>query len=89
VECRTYRRRGHSRSDPGNYRPKEEVEAWLAKDPIARLGRYLVEEGTATQAELEEIGNSISGEIEEAIRFSEESPFPDPSTAYKDVFTEM
>jgi pyruvate dehydrogenase E1 component alpha subunit len=89
VECRTYRRRGHSRSDPGNYRPREEVEAWLEKDPINRLGRQLLEEGTATQAELDEIGNSISGEIQEAIRFSEESPFPDPSLAYEDVFTGM
>lgn len=87
VECKTYRRRGHSRSDPGNYRPRAEVEEWANKDPIVRFRKVLIEEGTASESELDDLDKSVAIEIEEAIRFSESSPLPDPAQVLDNVFT--
>jgi pyruvate dehydrogenase E1 component alpha subunit len=88
VECKTYRHRGHSRSDPGAYRPKDEVDAWTKRDPIARFGKLLIEEKRASEQELDEIRKGLAMEIEEAIEFSEASPLPDPGEAIENVFQE-
>jgi pyruvate dehydrogenase E1 component alpha subunit len=88
VECKTYRRRGHSRSDPGNYRPDDEVLAWKGKDPISRFRKLLVDGRTASEEELDAITNKVSGEIDDAIRYSEESPLPDPASVFEDIYTE-
>ena len=86
IECLTYRKLGHYVGDPGIYRPKEEVERWMCLDPIDRFRAYLVNSGIATEAELNEIADDAAHEIDEAVRFAEESPWPDPSEAVEDVY---
>jgi pyruvate dehydrogenase E1 component alpha subunit len=86
IECKTYRHKGHSRVDPAKYRPKEEVEQWLAKDPLKRFKLTLLQNGTISQAELEKIDESVADEIEEAVRFAVESPYPAPEEALEDVY---
>ena len=86
IECKTYRHKGHSRFDPATYRPKEEVEFWLKKDPIPRFRGKLVEMGVLTDAEAEQIEKEVLNEIEEAVKFALESPYPEPEEALKDVY---
>jgi len=86
IECKTYRHRGHSRVDPARYRPKEEVEAWLAKDPIKRFKERLVQTNTLTESEVQQIERKISVKIDEVVRFALESPCPAPEEALEDVY---
>ena len=88
VECETYRYVGHSRSDPGHYRPKEEVETWLARDPIPRLKTWLLEEVIATTEEVEELERAVEQELEEAVAFARASPEPRPEEALEGVYVE-
>jgi pyruvate dehydrogenase E1 component alpha subunit len=86
IECKTYRRKGHSRVDPAKYRPKEEVEEWLAKDPIKRFKEKLLETNTLTESEIQQIEKEVSDEIEEAVKFAMESPYPAPEEALEDIY---
>ena len=86
IECKTYRHKGHSRVDPARYRPKEEVEAWLAKDPIRRFKERLLQTKMLTEAEIAKIESETSATIEEAVKFAKESPFPAPEEALEDVY---
>lgn len=86
IECKTYRHRGHSRVDPAKYRPKEEVEAWLAKDPIKRLQERLLQSNVLTETEIQRIYEEVSTEIEEAVKYAMESPYPAPQEALEDVY---
>jgi len=88
VECETYRYMGHSRSDPGHYRPKEEVEAWLARDPIPRLRTRLLEERLVTPGELEAMEQRVERELEEAVAFARSSPEPRPEETLEDVYSQ-
>jgi pyruvate dehydrogenase E1 component alpha subunit len=81
VEVRTYRFRGHSMSDPGQYRTKEEVEEWKKRDPVSIARRRLVEEASASEDEIKSIEDRVKAEIEDAVRFAEESP---PADRYLD-----
>lgn len=87
VECKTYRHKGHSRIDPAKYRPKEEVEEWLRKDPIERLKKKLLATKLLTEAEIQQIKEEVSAEIGEAVKFAMESPLPNPEEALEDVYT--
>jgi len=86
IECKTYRLKGHSRVDPAKYRPKQEVEEWLAKDPIKRLKTQLLETETLTEAEIQKIEQEAQTKIEEAVKFSLESPLPNGEEALEDVY---
>ena len=86
IECKTYRHKGHSRVDPAKYRPKEEVEEWLAKDPIKRFKEKLLQTNTLTESEIQQIEKDVSDEIEEAVKFAVESPYPAPEEAIDDVY---
>jgi pyruvate dehydrogenase E1 component alpha subunit len=86
IECKTYRHKGHSRVDPAKYRPKEEVEEWLAKDPIKRFKEKLLQEGAITEAEIQQIEQEVAAEIDAAVRFAMESPYPEPEEALEDVY---
>jgi len=88
IECKTYRQCGHSRSDPRGYRTKEEEAEWLEKDPIPRHARFLESKGLATALELEALREKVERDLDEAIRFAEASPLPDPAETYTDVFKE-
>ena len=65
---------------------EKELEEWKAKDPIPRFAKKLVETGTATQAELDAITASVAAEIEAAVKFAEDSPFPKPEDLLEDVY---
>jgi len=86
IECKTYRHKGHSRVDPAKYRPREEVEEWLRKDPIKRLRDKLIQTDISMEAELQEIEKGVSNEIEDAVKFAVESPYPTPEEALEDVY---
>ncbi len=82
VEVSTYRFRGHSMSDPGQYRTKDEVAEWKKRDPVAIAKRRLLEECDATQEELDEVAASVKEEIADAVKFSEDSPPADEYLPY-------
>lgn len=86
IECKTYRYSGHSRSDPANYRPKEELEFWKSKDPIVQFRKKLFELNVLDEEVDNRIKSEVEGEIEEAVNFAIESPFPPPETALEDVY---
>jgi pyruvate dehydrogenase E1 component alpha subunit len=76
IECKTYRWRGHSKSDAQRYRTREEVESWKKKDPIARFRAYLLKEGVLSEDEIQQIDKEAHELIEEAVAFAESSPEP-------------
>src|SRR5262245_20776778 len=76
-------------SDPAKYRTKEEVEEWMKRDPIRILAGRIYELGVATEAQLQAIDDEAKKEVVEAVKFADESPFPDPATLYDDIYTEM
>jgi len=88
IEALTYRFRGHSLADPDELRPSEEKDTWFARDPIKKLGAYLVEQELATQQELSEIENRVQTEIDEAVEYAENSPEPDPKELRRYIFAE-
>ncbi|MEA5514791.1 pyruvate dehydrogenase (acetyl-transferring) E1 component subunit alpha [Nodularia sp. UHCC 0506] len=88
IEALTYRFRGHSLADPDEMRSKAEKEFWFSRDPIKKLATYLVEQNLADEAELKAIDRKIQAVIEEAVKFAESSPEPDPSELYRFVFAE-
>jgi pyruvate dehydrogenase E1 component alpha subunit len=86
VEAKTYRFRGHFEGDAGTYRPKEEVEEWLKKDPIKKFKEQLIQTGVLTEEKAHKIDQEIIEEINSAVKFAEESPFPDPEDTLEDVY---
>ncbi|WP_066383537.1 MULTISPECIES: pyruvate dehydrogenase (acetyl-transferring) E1 component subunit alpha [unclassified Anabaena] len=88
IEALTYRFRGHSLADPDELRSKAEKEFWFSRDPIKKLGAYLIENNLADEAELKAIERKIQAEIDEAVKFAESSPEPDPSELYRFIFAE-
>ncbi len=88
LEIETYRYRGHSMSDPAKYRTKEEVEEYRQKDPINVVQQKLLAEGWATQEEVDAIAEKVKEEVEDSVRFAEESPWPDDSEVFKDIYVE-
>lgn len=88
LEMRTYRYKGHSMSDPAKYRTKEELEEYKAKDPIEITRKAIVENKYADDKWFEEIDQKIKDIVEESVKFSEESPWPEPGELYKDVYSQ-
>ena len=86
IEAKTYRYKGHSKSDKQRYRTKEEVQEWQEKDPIGRLSRQMVEAGLLTDAELTALEQRVADEIQEAIAYAQASPDPDPGSILEGVY---
>ncbi len=86
IECLTYRHKGHSKSDKNLYRTKEEIEEWKTKDPIGRFETKLVEAGTMTQAEVEEISETVRNSVRTAIQDASNAPDSDPGELLSSVF---
>ena len=84
IECLTYRWQGHHVGDPGEYRDPQELADWKAREPIGQLEKR----GLLTDAEIKEIKDSVDEEIKAACKFAEESPYPDASEAYTDLFVD-
>ena len=84
----TYRYEGHYLGDPIVYRTKEQTQAWKARDPILREREYLLKAGLATEAELDGIDADVAREMEDGVLFARNSPDPDPSELFADVYTD-
>ena len=87
IECKTYRHRGHFEGDPCVYRPADELKEWKLKDPIPRFEKKLMDMGVITGTKAAEIKSGLAKKLEEAVKFAEESPLPDPSEIMDDVYT--
>ncbi|HVS21604.1 MAG TPA: pyruvate dehydrogenase (acetyl-transferring) E1 component subunit alpha [Pyrinomonadaceae bacterium] len=86
IEARTYRYMGHSMSDPGNYRTRAEIEKYQERDPIKLFTAALREQKILTDRDLSDMEAAIKEQIEQAVRFAEESPEPDPKELYTNVY---
>jgi len=87
IEAETYRHGGHSRADPGKYRPDEEIKEWLAKDPIPRYRKRLIELGF-DESQLEAIEAESLAKIDQATEEARNAPPPDPEIAEIDVWAD-
>lgn len=88
LEFRTYRYKGHSMSDPQKYRTKEEVEEYKKQDPIEQVKDTILKEKILTEDEIKEIDARVKKQVADAVKFAEESPWPDGEDAFKDVYVE-
>jgi len=87
IEAKTYRQAGHSRADPGKYRPDEEVAEWLAKDPIPMYHARLLAEG-ATEAQLSEIDRAVAAMVDLATEEAKAGETPGADLLMKDVWAD-
>ena len=88
LEFRTYRYKGHSMSDPAKYRSKEELQEYKDRDPIEYVRGVILDNKYASEENLKVIEDKIKEIVAESVRFSEESSYPDPSEAFKDVYVQ-
>jgi pyruvate dehydrogenase E1 component alpha subunit len=88
LEIKTYRYKGHSMSDPQKYRSKDEVEEYKEKDPIDHVLKVLTDEYKVSEADIEVINERVKHEVEEAVAFAEESPWPSDDELLKDVYVQ-
>jgi pyruvate dehydrogenase E1 component alpha subunit len=88
LEIKTYRYKGHSMSDPAKYRSKEEMEEYKLQDPVETTLVKLKNNFGVSDEEIEKINDRVKNEVAEAVKFAEESPYPDDDEALKDVYAE-
>ena len=88
LEMETYRYKGHSMSDPRKYRTKEEEEQYISNDPIEKVLQVIKKNKYATDKQIEAIHEKVKQEIVDAIKFAEESPFPEPEDMYEEIYAE-
>lgn len=88
LEIKTYRYKGHSMSDPQKYRSKEEVEEYKDKDPIDHVLKVLTDQYKVSETEIEAINDRVKSEVEECVKFAEESPWPSDDELLKDVYVQ-
>jgi TPP-dependent pyruvate/acetoin dehydrogenase alpha subunit len=79
LECHTYRHYGHSKSDPAPYRPKEELEQWMARDPLTTARTRLLQEGV-TEEQIAAVEESTNALMERAVESALAAPYPDPAS---------
>ena len=89
LEVKTYRYKGHSMSDPAKYRSKEEMEEYKLQDPVETSLAKLKNDFGVSDDEIEAINERVKAEVEESVKFADESPFPDDDEMYKDVYAEQ
>ncbi len=88
LNIMTYRYKGHSMSDPQKYRSKDEVAKYIEIDPLTTTLETILKNKFATQAWAEEIEDKINRIVQESVDFSENSPLPDDSELYKDIYVQ-
>ncbi len=86
IECKTFRMTGHSAHDPAEYVPKALFEEWTKKDPITRLEAVMMEWGFLSEAARDDLGRRIGAEVDDAVSWAEQCPFPDPATLLENVY---
>ena len=89
IEAMTYRFRGHSMADPEAYREREEIEKHRERDPIVLFRDQLLEYNLAEQGDFDVIHETIEVQMEDAVKFADESDFPDPSTLYDHIYASV
>lgn len=88
LEIRTYRYKGHSMSDPARYRTKEELEKYKGLDPLITTKAAIIKKKYASDKWFSEVDEEVKQIVNEAVRFAEDSPYPDESELYKDVYAQ-
>jgi pyruvate dehydrogenase E1 component alpha subunit len=88
LECVTYRYRGHSMSDPDTYRGKDEIKEWQTRDAIQNLGEHMKGQKMVSDEQLQRIDEEVIAQVDEAVKFAEDSPEPDPKDLYRDVYAD-
>jgi TPP-dependent pyruvate/acetoin dehydrogenase alpha subunit len=88
LECKTFRMTGHSAHDDHAYVPKELFEEWERKDPIRRHEQLLVDEGILRSEDIAELDRQIRSELDDAVQWAEQSPYPEPEDCLTDVYAE-
>lgn len=88
IECETYRFRGHSLADPDELRSKEEKAHYAARDPIPQLKAYMLSHGLATEADIKAIEKRVQEEVDDSVRFADESPKPEKGQLLENVFAD-
>ena len=86
LECKTFRMTGHAAHDSASYVPQHLFAEWGARDPILRMERLMVEKGWKTREDIDAACLRIRQEVDEAIQWAEQSPFPDPATLLDNVY---
>ncbi|GAB4405023.1 MAG: pyruvate dehydrogenase (acetyl-transferring) E1 component subunit alpha [Bacteroidia bacterium] len=86
IEMKTYRYKGHSMSDPAKYRTREELDKYRGRDPLANLKLFIDDAKIEADQEMAEIEDRINATVEACVHFAEESPYPDPSALYEDIY---
>jgi len=86
IECKTWRHRGHFEGESVVYRDEDEHNYWMGRDPILLFGNALVRNSVVAQVKLDELDAMINAEIDKAVEFAEESPYPHPEDALNDVY---
>ena len=87
IEAKTYRFRGHFEGDSGTYRPEAEIKKWLQRDPIKNFQEKLIEMKVLTAKNVEDIDKEALAEMDEAVKFAQESPFPEPEETLENVYS--
>jgi len=85
IEALTYRYQPHGAADPGTYRTKEEIARWQERDPILLFEKVLRDKGYADEETVKVVADEVKNTVEDAIRFAEESPYPEPHELYEDI----
>ena len=85
LECQTYRHHGHSKADPARYRPPEEVERWLARDPLTIARARLVDLGVG-ESEIDEVEEATRARMDRAVQEALAAPYPDPAAEHATEF---
>ncbi len=88
IEVKSYRWFGHSTADAGKYRSKEEVDAWKQKDPLLKFRQFSLKETDLTQEDLDAVHQQVVAEIDAAYEFAQNSPEPELSVAFEDVWAD-
>ena len=86
LDIQTYRYKGHSMSDPQKYRTKEELSDYQEQDPIEHVRKVLIDQRWNTAEELKAVEKEVKAQVEESIAFAEDSPYPEASELYEDVY---
>jgi len=89
VECKTYRWRGHFEGDMTVYRPDGELDAWLKKDPIPRIEKYMLENNIMSEAEIANENAAVDNMIKDAEKFAEESSVATLESALVDIYSDI
>ncbi len=86
LELETYRFAGHSRSDPGHYRSREEIDEWRARGPLIRYEEFCLNRSLLTAQELESMKSEVERQLDEAVAFAQASPDPIPEDCLQHVY---